>query len=74
MRLLLVASTLLAAAPALAEPKPCDELKAEIEAKLQAKGVVGYTLTIVGKSAPEEGKVVGTCEAGTKKIVYRRGA
>ncbi|MBK4998406.1 DUF1161 domain-containing protein [Pseudomonas sp. S31] len=60
------------AGSALAAGKPCEELKAEIAAKLDAKGVSGYTLEIVDKGDPA-GKVVGSCEAGTKEIVYRRG-
>ena len=35
------------ATSALAAPKPCEELKAEIEAKIQAQGVPSYTLEIV---------------------------
>lgn len=55
--------------------KPCEELKTEIAAKLDAKGVKGYSLEIVAKDADAaDGKVVGTCEGGTKKIVYKRGA
>ncbi|MGB9466573.1 MAG: DUF1161 domain-containing protein [Candidatus Acidiferrum sp.] len=55
--------------------KPCEELKSEIAAKLDAKGVKGYSLEIVAKDADAvDGKVVGTCEGGTKKIVYKRGA
>lgn len=53
-------------------PKPCEELKSEIATKLEAKGVKSYTLDIVEKDKDLEGKVVGTCEGGTKKIVYRR--
>lgn len=53
--------------------KPCDELKSEIAAKLDAKGVKAYTLDIVPKEQDAEGKVVGTCDGGTKKIMYRRG-
>ena len=54
--------------------KPCEELKTEIAAKLDAKGVKGYTLEIVAKDADAgEAKVVGTCEAGSKKILYKRG-
>jgi hypothetical protein len=53
-------------------PKPCEELKAEIEKKLEAKGVTSYTLEIVPKDQEAEGKVVGSCEGGTKKIMYRR--
>ena len=54
--------------------KPCEELKSEIAAKLEAKSVKSYTLEIVSKDADTEGKVVGTCEAGAKKIVYRKTA
>ena len=54
--------------------KPCEELKTEIAAKLDAKGVKGYTLEIVAKDADAgDAKVVGTCEAGSKKILYKRG-
>ena len=57
---------------AFAAGKPCEELKAEIAAKLDAKGVSGYSLEIVDKGAAADGKVVGTCEGGTKEIVYKR--
>ncbi|MGA2483410.1 MAG: DUF1161 domain-containing protein [Candidatus Acidiferrales bacterium] len=54
-------------------PKPCEELKAEIVQKLDAKGVKGYSLEIVAKDAEvTDGKVVGTCGGGTKKIIYRK--
>lgn len=64
----------LAAAPALAQVKDCNELKAEIDAKITANGVQVFTTTIVDMNAPEDGKVVGTCGGQTKKIVYKRGA
>lgn len=54
--------------------KPCEELKSEIASKLDAKGVKSYSLEIVAKDQDADGKVVGTCEGGTKKIVYRRTA
>ncbi len=54
--------------------KPCEELKSDIAQKLEAKGVKSYTLEVVSKDQETDGKVVGTCEGGTKKIVYRRGA
>ena len=54
--------------------KACEELKSEIAAKLDAKGVKGYSLDIVEKDKEvAEGKVVGTCEGGAKKLVYTRG-
>ncbi|HEY6944610.1 MAG TPA: DUF1161 domain-containing protein [Candidatus Acidoferrum sp.] len=62
-------------APAAPVAKACEELKSEIAAKLDAKGVKGYTLEIVEKDKEvAEGKAVGTCEGGTKKIVYHREA
>jgi len=68
----LIALTLaLFALPALAA-KPCEELKSEIAAKLDAKGVKGYELQIVGTDAVADQKVVGSCDGGSKKITYRR--
>jgi len=74
MKKLVVALALMTlAGTALAAGKPCEELKGEIAAKLDAKGVSGYSLEIVDKGAAVDGKVVGTCEGGTKEIVYKRG-
>jgi hypothetical protein len=52
--------------------KPCEELKDEITKKLDAKGVTSYSLEIVAKDQDTEGKVVGTCDAGMKKIIYKK--
>ena len=68
-----VAAAVLAASPAWAQRKDCNELKGEIEAKIKNNGVEKFTLDILDKDAPVEGKVVGTCDGGTKKIVYKRG-
>jgi len=74
--------------PAMAEKLSCDELKAKVDAKLQAKGVQSYTLEFVpaegsidttyaasGVPAPKasKGKEVGTCGGGTKHLIYTRG-
>jgi uncharacterized protein DUF1161 len=69
-----IAVLLLVSASAFAQAaKPCEELKAEIAKKLEAKNVKSYSLDIMAKDDKEgEGKVVGTCEGGTKKIVYLR--
>lgn len=53
--------------------KSCDDLKAEISKKLDAKGVVGYTLEAVDKGKEGDAKVVGTCDGGTKSMTYTRG-
>jgi hypothetical protein len=64
-----------APAPAPAQTaKACGELKDEITKKLDAKGVKGYTLDIVAKDKDSEGKTVGTCDGGTKKIIYSKTA
>ena len=59
--------------PALAQRKDCNELKTEIDAKIKQNGVEKFTLDILDKDAQADGKVVGTCDGGTKKIVYKRG-
>jgi hypothetical protein len=59
--------------PALAQRKDCGELKGEIEAKIKKNGVEKFELDVVEADKQAEGKVVGTCDGGTKKIVYKRG-
>jgi hypothetical protein len=72
----LALSVLLAAAVvpchAIAAIKPCAELEREIAAKLDARGVVRYELTILAPDEAGDRQVVGSCEGGTKRIVYRR--
>jgi outer membrane lipoprotein-sorting protein len=69
--LIAAAALLLIATPALAL-KSCEELKSEIDAKLQAKGVKSYSLEIVPTDKAKDGKIVGSCEGGTQKIIYKR--
>jgi hypothetical protein len=54
--------------------KDCEELKMEIAAKLDAKGVKNYALTIVAAAdVKDTDKVVGSCDGGTRRILYTRG-
>ena len=70
-----VAVLLFASAFAYADgPKPCEVLKSEIAKKLDANGAKAYTLEIVPKDQETAGKVVGSCDGGTKKIVYSKTA
>jgi hypothetical protein len=73
--LVAVVAALLIATPALAQRKDCGELKAEIEGKIKANGVKAFTLDVVPTDKVKEGdgKVVGSCDGGTQKIVYKRG-
>lgn len=61
------------AASAQSMRKSCEELKSEIDSKIKKNGVDKFTLDVVDTEAQAEGKVVGTCDGGTKKIVYKRG-
>lgn len=68
----------------MAEILSCDTLKARVDAKLQAKGVPSYTLEVIPveeASNPSDaasavpavktrGKEVGSCDGGTKRIMY----
>lgn len=54
--------------------KPCDDLKTEISTKLDKAGVKNYQVEAVKTSEVGDQKVIGSCESGTKKIVYRRSA
>jgi large subunit ribosomal protein L7/L12 len=67
-KLIIALSLSLLAATAWAK-KPCEELKSEIEAKLQAKGVKA-TLKIVASAEVKDGKVIGSCDGGGSKIIY----
>ncbi len=65
---------MLLAAGAYAQANPCDQLKGVLAARLDASGVRGYTLeTVPARSpVPAGAKVIGTCQGGASKILYRR--
>jgi hypothetical protein len=63
------------ATSAVAAPKDCEDLRKEIEVKIQAKAIPSYTLEIVSKEEADKhdvAMVVGTCENGTKAIIYQK--
>jgi hypothetical protein len=66
--------SLLFCLPAMAQVKPCEELKSEIDAKLKEKGVQNFTLEIVPADQTGSKTVVGSCNGGKDKIVYTRGS
>ena len=65
-------AALTAAMPAAAKVS-CEDVSAQIEAKIKAKGVKDFTLTVIPKDETTDLRVVGTCDGGAKKIVYKRG-
>ncbi len=70
--LTLTTAALLLTQAAQAQTKPCEELKAEIAAKLDEKGVKDYEIAIVDSDKVGDAKVIGSCEAGAKKLTYVR--
>jgi Protein of unknown function (DUF1161) len=64
----------MAALPSLAglalSAQACETLQAEIDAKIRASGASNFSLVAVDAEAPVDGRVVGTCGLGRKKIVY----
>ena len=51
----------------------CPAVLAKIEAKLASKGITKFTLLIVSEKETTDLRVVGTCDGGAKKIIYKRG-
>ncbi|QFZ83724.1 DUF1161 domain-containing protein [Variovorax paradoxus] len=75
LRLLAVAaaaSTLFVAFGSAHAQSNCDTLRAEIEAKIAASGVTNFSVVTVDATATASGQIVGSCDLGTKKIVYQR--
>ncbi len=73
MKLLPILVLLLLGTELQAASKPCEELKAEIAAKLEARGVREYQLEITNPGGAVGWTVVGSCEGGGREILYRRG-
>ena len=66
----LSAIVLLLVASATSFANNCEAIRAQIEAKVRASGVTTFTLTTVEANAQASGRMVGTCDLGTKKILY----
>src|SRR5437773_315780 len=73
-RILSVAALVLSlfSTTSFAEKKSCEDLKTEIAAKLDAKGVKNYELKIVAAEEVKSETIVGSCDGGTKRITYTR--
>ena len=48
----------------------CDSIRDQIDAKIRASGVSRFTLTVVDAAATAPGRNVGSCERGSRKILY----
>ena len=68
-RLPLTLFVALACAPAAAQVGNCEPLREQIAARFKAGGVPQVQLVVMEAAASTPGRVVGTCERGTRKIV-----
>jgi hypothetical protein len=59
---------------AVAAPEACADVRAAIEKRMRARGAAPAVLQIVPRSLTAGGRVVGSCENGTQKIVQRSAA
>lgn len=50
----------------------CDELRTEVEAKIRSSGVTNFSVTVMDTATPATGRVVGSCDRGNKKLIYRQ--
>jgi hypothetical protein len=69
-----LAAAALALAGTAAAASTCESIRAQIDAKIRASGVLSFSLATVDADAKANGKVVGSCDLGTKKIVYLPGS
>ncbi|MFZ6818799.1 DUF1161 domain-containing protein [Undibacterium sp. Ji22W] len=69
---ILASSLMLIAFSASAGVLSCEDLKAKIEKKVSGKGVKNYAMTVVSKDTKLAGRVLGTCEKGTMKIIHEK--
>ena len=48
----------------------CDSIREQIDARIRAAGVSRFTLTVVDADSAAAGRNVGSCERGSRKILY----
>jgi hypothetical protein len=71
-QIILATSLVLMSFSAAAGVLTCDDLKAKIEKKVAGKGVKNYDMTVVSKDTQMQGRVLGTCDRGTMKIIHAK--
>ena len=71
-RSFLSAAALLLASSAshAADTNNCEAIRAQIDAKVRASGVSDFALSVVAADSRVNGRVVGSCDLGSRKIVY----
>ena len=74
MKIMFAALLAIAASPALAQADDddCKAVAKQIEARMVALGEKHFYLDVVTPDKVKSARVVGNCEGGKKRIVYRR--
>jgi hypothetical protein len=70
MRRLVLTPLLLLFTCAASHGQTCESIQSQIDLKIKAAGVKNFTLKVADVGSETMGKVVGTCDRGSKKIVY----
>lgn len=52
-----------------AQANNCDAIRADIDARVRANGIGNHSLTVVDRAVLAPGRVVGSCDQGSKKIL-----
>ncbi|MFZ6753929.1 DUF1161 domain-containing protein [Undibacterium sp. Dicai25W] len=68
----LLLSLMLSSTPVLAAVTSCDAIMDKINTKLEHKNVNDYSLKVISKDTETSLRVVGVCEGGSKKIIYKK--
>lgn len=68
----LILSLTLGSAPAWAAVTSCEAIKDKISTKLAGKNVSNYALEVVAQDTQTKLRVVGSCEGGSKKLIYKK--
>jgi Protein of unknown function (DUF1161) len=48
----------------------CEDLRAEVESKIRNTGVAQFRVSIVEANASAPGRIVGTCDHGSRRLLY----
>ena len=72
MKHALLSALVLAGAAAHAQGTTCETLRVQIESRIRANGIANPVVSVVEAAASAPGQQVGTCDQGTKKLMYRR--
>ena len=69
-----LAAAMLLAAAARAQTSASDQVKSTLAARFEASGVRGFSLEAVPADTPQpaDARVIGNCEGGAYKVLYRR--